>query len=354
MSKFTLNPLRSILRKPSKLNWLIKGHMEVCSLGMLFGAPASCKSFLAMDISYCIASGLDWNGNKTQQGSVVYIAGEGFRGMALRFKALEIKYGTKVNNIYLSKLPASLSDREKIDEVYNAIRRTNPTPKLIVIDTLHRNFGPGEENSAGDFGKFLFNITALMKVTGSSILIVHHSGHGSADRSRGSSSIRGSMDVEYKAVNNQGLVTMSCTKAKEFPEPKPASFDIITQPINTWLDDDGNPVESAILQSTTYTPPIRQPSLSKKDALVLQALDDVTVKKGVAPTSTSLRKHPELAGRNYIHITDWRSEAYLLLDKDNGIANKTATNLQAFNRAKIKLLNENVIAEDNSHFWEVI
>ena len=92
MSNFKLTPVDVITRKQYKNNWLIKDVMESKSIGMLFGAPASAKSFIAMDIAFCIATGIDWNGNKTKHGNVVYLAGEGSNGLGMRFKALEHKY----------------------------------------------------------------------------------------------------------------------------------------------------------------------------------------------------------------------------------------------------------------------
>ena len=54
MDDFTLIPLNQILNKTYKSNWLIKNYMEQGSIGMLFGPPASAKSFITMDISFCI------------------------------------------------------------------------------------------------------------------------------------------------------------------------------------------------------------------------------------------------------------------------------------------------------------
>ena len=55
---------------------------------MIFGQPASGKSFLAVDLAASIATGRAFQGLKTQKGDVVYIAGEeGYRGLKRRFTA---------------------------------------------------------------------------------------------------------------------------------------------------------------------------------------------------------------------------------------------------------------------------
>jgi hypothetical protein len=351
MDDFTLIPLNQILNKTYKSNWLIKNHMEQGSIGMLFGPPASAKSFIVMDIAFCIAAGIDWNGNDTVQGKVVYLAGEGHSGIAKRFKALGLKYSTTTSDIFFSELPASLMDPNNAKSVIDAINKVCTNPSLIVIDTLHRNFGSGDENSAKDFGKFLNTITQLIHQLGATVLLVHHSGHAFDDRARGSSSMRAAMDVEYKITKNKDDVTMICSKAKEFQEPPPMSFELVTQILPGWVDEDGVTAHSAILNSTTYTAPVRSASISGNDSAVLQALTDVITKQGKPASNDQSAKYPELAGKKYIHIEDWRKESYLLLDQKSCGQNKPQANQKAFKRAIGRLLYFNKIVTEEEYYW---
>ena len=351
---FTLTPLRTIINRPYKPRWLIKDYMELNSIGMLFGAPASGKSLLAMDIAYCIATGIDWNGNQTKKGKVVYLAGEGFNGQSRRFQALEQKYKLPADDIVLSEMPASLIDQDSVDIVYNEIRKMCPDPALIIIDTLHRNFGTGDENSAKDFGCFLNNITLLMRAVGSSILLVHHSGHSSSERSRGSSSIKGSLDVEYKISNNNGLVTMVCKKAKEFSKPVPVGFNIVSQSLPNCLDENGIPEAAAILISASVTPPSTKAVLSAKEAIVLRTLNDAIQLKGVSIPNAVLAKHPKLNGGKFVHKDLWRQVACKALDLACGGMNKQDSNKATFKRAITKLKMAKKINEYNGYYWEEI
>jgi RecA-family ATPase len=43
----------------------------------------------------------------------------------------------------------------------------------------------GDESSSKDIGKFIKNLDLHIKSLGAAILIVHHSGHGDKERSRG-------------------------------------------------------------------------------------------------------------------------------------------------------------------------
>jgi len=351
MTNFSLTPLSQILSKPYKPNWLIKDHMEQNTIGMLFGVPACGKSFIAMDIAFCVASGHDWNGNDTAQGKVVYITGEGHSGIGKRFKALELKYGTSTGDIFFSTLPASLSDSDGVDAVQEAINNISPNPTLIVIDTLNCNIGSGDENSARDFAIFMSLMRKTLMASGAAILIVHHSGHSSSKRVRGSSSIKGAMDVEYLITKDKELVTMDCTKAKEFIEPPPFSFNLVPKPIPDSLDDDGEPIESAVLESTSYVAPATTASISKNDELILQALKEVIEDKGTLAPEKAVAIYPELAINKVIQISDWRSAAYLLLDQNNGGKNKPQANQKAFKRAQCKLLHANKIVTQDDHYW---
>jgi len=145
MSNFNLIPVNQITNMQYKNDWLIKNVMESKSIGMLFGAPASAKSFIAMDMAFCVATGTDWHGKNTKQGKVVYIAGEGFNGMSKRFKALESKYNTVTSDVYLSEVAVNLTSTVSAEILYQEIMKTCSAPTLIIIDTLHRNFGDRDE-----------------------------------------------------------------------------------------------------------------------------------------------------------------------------------------------------------------
>ena len=349
MSTFDLLPLNVITNRPHQNQWLIEGHMEGESLGMLFGAPGSAKSFIAMDIAYCIAAGLDWNGNKTKQGEVIYLAGEGFSGIQKRFCALQMKYQTSTNDVYFSNEPAALMNQENVSTVHQKIVNISSEPALIIIDTLHRNFGDGDENSSKDFAQFLYNTTKLMNAVKCAVLFVHHSGHSSHDRARGSSSIKAALDVEYKISKKNSIVSMKCTKAKEFEGPSPSSFDLTPISIPTMLDINGNQIESAILLSTTYVEPITKDALTSNDQIVLNSLGDLLAAEETPAPQLVTDKHPEMIGRNCIHKDVWKKNVHQLLTK--GGTSKQESRQKAFQRGRDKLLMLNKVESEFEYFW---
>jgi RecA-family ATPase len=177
------------MAKEFKSNWLIRGIIERGNLGLFFGNSAGGKSLLVQDMCFCIAAGLYFKGIETQQGKVVYICGEGFSGLQKRFKSLELHYGQTVTDLHYSECPAAFMDTHSAIAVSQAVDAIGDVC-LIVVDTLHRNLGAGDENSAQDIGIFLNNIDTYLRPKDAAVLIIHHSGHDAKERSRSSSSIR--------------------------------------------------------------------------------------------------------------------------------------------------------------------
>ncbi|MCK5667136.1 MAG: AAA family ATPase, partial [Thiotrichaceae bacterium] len=206
IASFKLIPATALTTQPTVIKYLVKGYIPEKSIIEIFGAPGSGKSFVAMDWAFCIANGIDWHEKGTSQGTVVYIAGEGFAGIGQRLRALEVKHGMPANNLIISKQPASLTDEQNAQWVADAIHQHNPV--MIVIDTLSRNFGGGDENSTRDMNAFISNLDLYIKGD-ATVVLVHHSGHSEKSRARGSSVLNGAVDVEYCINKNENIVTMS-------------------------------------------------------------------------------------------------------------------------------------------------
>lgn len=257
---FKLVHVSEIEMKP--IRWLINKMVELDSLALLFGDPGCGKSFLAIDIALCVATGTAFHGHKVEQGPVAYIAGEGHNGLKRRMMAWSQHKGVDHNNapLYLSRMPAALTSSEMAAQVKTAIEmvsKESGQPVLIVIDTLARNFGPGDENSTQDMSRFIQAADALRSISQATVLIVHHSGHGDKSRARGAMALKGALDAEYRLdKDDSGVIRMEATKMKDAQYPEPCAFQLRSVPITD--DNDGKPVFSAVLESASYSPPSPQ------------------------------------------------------------------------------------------------
>ncbi len=235
--------------KPRPHDWLISGLFETDSLVQFFGPPGGAKTFTVLDMAGCISSGFDYHGRRVKQGPVVYIAGEGFNGIARRRLAWRIFHRITVDDapLYVSTMPAALLDSGNLAVVLAAIKATGCRPVLVILDTLARNFGPGDENSTADMGQFVHACDQIRTAFGCTVALVHHTGHGDQHRGRGSSVLAGAIDSAYRITREPaGPVLIECAKQKEAPPPEPFAFKFESVELG-FSNKDGQPATSAIL-----------------------------------------------------------------------------------------------------------
>ncbi len=251
---FGFIPLDELLSHPKPVNWLVKGFLEMDSLAVLFGEPGCGKSFIALDIACAIATGTNWQGHPIhQQGAVFYIAGEGHNGLSRRLLAWQQFHNQNLKGmpIYPSQSAASLVDPVCANEVSNQIaataKKTDQTPALIIIDTLARNFGPGDENATKEMNQFVSHIDQLFRARFSCcVLVVHHTGVAHKDRARGNSALKGAADAEYAVMKTGEKLMVIPKKMKDADEPAPLTLTL--QPVTLpFTDSHGEPQTSCVL-----------------------------------------------------------------------------------------------------------
>ena len=260
---------------PPTENWLIEGYLTLDSLSVLFGDPGCGKSFLAIDIAGHVACGLPWRGCSVKPGKVLYIAGEGSNGLSKRFRAWFERHGETPRNIQICTTPIALTDPAGIAALVAEIQAMPEAPALIVIDTVNRNFGPGDENATADMTRAVAGLDAIRNATGAALLGLHHSGHGDKSRGRGSSVLRASVDVEFAVEKFDRTVQVRCTKAKDFDHPAPLAWTLEKQPL-PWADEDGTPMDSAVLESGELhepPPPPNSARMGENQTKALRLLD---------------------------------------------------------------------------------
>ncbi|MBK8817332.1 MAG: AAA family ATPase [Methylococcaceae bacterium] len=276
--------------------------------------------------------------------------------MARRLKALVVKYQIDVpETLYISERPAQLLDSVNAAWVAESIKTICPNPGLVIIDTLHRNMD-GDENSSQDIGKFINNLDCYFKPLGVAVLVVHHSGHSDKQRSRGSSSIRAAMDGEFAAVNEDGGITLTCHKAKDFEAFKPMRFTLKQAELD-WLDDEGDPLTSVYIEhageAKTST---KKRRLNSRDEAILASLSDAIAKHGIEPTAeikTKFAGFDTLAGKlqKIVNIERWQEHAYkAIMDTD---AKTPDAKRMAFKRCRDKLLNLAKTVEYDNYAWRI-
>ena len=176
------------------LDWMIEGALPTGGFLGLYGPSGGLKSFVALDISLHIATGRDWNGRAVKQGPVVYVAGEGRRGLAKRVLGWRAHHELNPEAFRLVAYPVAVTTDE-INDLTASISDLAVKPRLIVLDTLARTFGPGDENSQQDMSAYVRACDMLAEKTGAAVMIVHHTGKDENRGLRGSNALLGALDT---------------------------------------------------------------------------------------------------------------------------------------------------------------
>jgi ABC-type dipeptide/oligopeptide/nickel transport system ATPase component len=204
--------------------WVIDQHFTENTVNAIWGESGSGKSFVALAMSMAIAHGIPYLGlYKTQKSSVLYIASEGGRGIAKRARAWCQAYELPLPEDMQVCSNAVNIPGEWRKFIECAKTKFGEYPKFIVIDTLHKNFGGGNENDAKDMGVFLNAVGQMSELTKATIVIVHHSGKNVSNGPRGSYSLTCDIDTSFyieglkKADNPNALdaVMVECQKQKD-------------------------------------------------------------------------------------------------------------------------------------------
>lgn len=297
---FPLVPIGTL--KLTEPEFLIDGLIETEILSLIFGDPGCGKTFLALDLAACVASGRDFHGREVKQGPVVYIAGEGHNGIIRRFMAWAKESGIEDPGslpFYKSGRAANFLDSATmrvVADACDAIAVQHGEPRLIVVDTVARSFGIGDENSTQDMGQFIAAVDDLKaRYPGATILLVHHTGHGDKSRARGAMALKGALDAEYRVEKSSNIVTMTATKMKDAPEPPEISFEL--QDVILGDDKKGNPFGSAVL-SLTDAPAKGKKQLTGNQEIGLEAFRQAALKHGKTDDG----------GFHGIHLDHWRQE----------------------------------------------
>ncbi len=255
--------------------WLIDGMLEQESLTMCFGSPAAGKTFAVLDMALSIAAGKSYHGKAVEQGMVLYIAGEGHAGFARRVAAWSQVHDVPLGNVpfYKSNNSIIMNDEAAATEVVAEIdalaERAGQAPKLVVLDTLARTM-IGDENSSEKVGEYIKALDEIKVKYGSTVLVVHHTGHGNKDRARGSSVMFGALDAEFRVEPwGETKVLITPTKMKDAEEPEAMAFLRVTVPLTT---PSGEETSSLVLEYTADKPRSKKDPEFIKEVVLAQIL----------------------------------------------------------------------------------
>lgn len=299
---FTPEQLRNLPPIQFTVDFLIPDR----SLVGLVGSPGTFKSFTALDLAACIASGRQWHEHPVMQGGVVYVSAEGSAGLSQRLAAWEQAFATPLPPTlqFILDTP-QLCSADDVEAVISAARSNPIGVRLVVIDTLARTFN-GEENSAQEMGQYIAAADRIRRETGAAVLIIHHTSKAGLT-ARGSGAFLAALDVEITLTceARDKCMTMTVTKAKEFAEPEPLTFEAQVQDLPDGTDsivlEQVEKDAAALTGATLRIGRLLHESFGSEGATTTQWLQEVQTTADIDPRRF-YRAKTQLVGGGYLNL----------------------------------------------------
>tara|TARA_R100000664_G_scaffold11765_1_gene19000 strand:- start:1676 stop:3655 length:1980 start_codon:yes stop_codon:yes gene_type:complete len=271
--------------------WIIRNVAEEDSIIGMFGSPKAGKSFVAIDMACCVATGKDWHEKTTKEGLVLYLCAEGHRNLAKRLLSWSVLNKTSLDDSKFHYSDRGVSIQDPLDaelmrnEALVLQDLYKEPPKLVIIDTVARNF-VGNENSTEDMNSFIYSVDRwLREEFRCGVLLVHHTGHNEKGRGRGSSVLPAALDAELRVKKNDGLdhadwsLDLEQTLVKDGRGISPMRFQFQECEFMELKDEDGYPTTSGGLISIPYEAKPEKKALGKNQEFLLNALESIYYEK---------------------------------------------------------------------------
>lgn len=340
--RFNVTWFNDIAEGEPKL-WTIKGVIGQGEMTTISGLPGSGKSVITGDAGFHVAAGLEWFGRKVSPGMVAYVAAERRMLTERRMIALRKHYGVHdIPLVIISgrlDMTSSLTDaRALADVVKEASEHCGKPCAWIILDTLTRVFGPGDQNTSKDMTKFVHACDELIRQTGAHLSVIHHTAW-SGERGKGAIDLDGAVDASFLVSKNAGTYTLKCDGANDGEEGTVATFTL--QSVEIAKDEDGEPTSAPIV--------VPGESVATKLAKgheaqnVLAALRQAIAEDGVEPDGPSFPA-------DILVVTEkqWRAAYY---ETQSAVAQDTLKKRYA--RAKKSLIDKGAVGSVGQWVWPI-
>ena len=224
------------MAKLPPVTWLIDKFITDYGLTVAYGAPASFKTFMIIDMALHIAYGKPWHGHCVTQGGIIYIAGEGVRGAVKRIAAWRMHHGCLGDDAAFRMIPVAVNFMvdENVDKlvqtIKEAIAQMGPV-RAIIIDTVARAIPGADENTSQAMGLFVSACDRVRHETSAAVIGIHHGGKDIERGMRGSNALPGAVDTTLLISRSDKRVTIKSEKQKDAEEAEDIHFQMETAPV---------------------------------------------------------------------------------------------------------------------------
>jgi hypothetical protein len=268
---FTFRDLKALPRP----QWLIRSLLVEKTTSVISADSGHFKSFIALEMALCVATGTPFHGHEVKRGAAVYVAAEGFYTVYERAAAWAQEQGCELPaNFHILKVPVNVSNAVALHLFADCVRSF--APALVVLDTLSQCAVGLNENANNEMADFMRGMMQLSDSIGAHVQAVHHNAKGTGTY-RGAGAIKANTDthitLERPENDEQNTVFVRCEKQRGRPfEAFGLRGREVTLPD---VDEFGEPVTSLVFEpcGDVAIAKVKHPSSTRADKTRLALLE---------------------------------------------------------------------------------
>jgi hypothetical protein len=331
---------------------IVQGVLGAGEFSLFVAKPGTAKSVLVGDIGCHVAAGMDWHGRKVKQGLVVFFAAERKKLTERRVAAWSKKHDVKgIPFVVVGgklDLTTGLIDAKVLAATIKGLEeKCGKECVLIILDTVTRTFGPGDQHQSRDMQRYVQSVDELHRATKAHVAAIHHSPWND-DRGKGAIDLDGAVDISF-VVNVKGtglakIFTLSCTGANDGEDGPVTSFRL--ESITLGTDADGK-ITTAPVVVPVDALKTDGSNLRGNSAKALDSLKRAIEEHGERPPDGS----PGFTdGVTTVSRDHWRSQFYADT-RAKEVQVTEATLRKRFNRAILDLTTGRQLETVGEWFW---
>ena len=326
----------------------IKGTLGVGEFTTISGLPGTGKSVIVTDMACHVAGGKEWHGKKVKQGLVVYVAAERKKLTERRMMAFRMRHD--VHNVPLLVIGGRLDftrdltdARALIAAIREAETITGQKCIWVIVDTLTRVFGAGDQNASKDMVRFVQACDEIVSEVGTHVTAIHHSAW-SGERGKGAIDLDGAVDASFMVKKDHGKYKLICDGTNDGDEGDILAFTMDSVTIGE--DEDGEPTTAPVVVAVSHGAgkPMSSGSLKGYKGDVLAALEAAIEANGIEPDGEHFPEDVLV-----VDETTWRDAFYAGRNMDGPGASETAR--KQFQRAPKQLVESGHVNQIGVWYW---
>ncbi|CAH1649709.1 AAA family ATPase [Chelatococcus asaccharovorans] len=331
---------------------VIAGFLGLGEMSVLVGKPGTGKSVITTDAACHVGANMTWHGRTVKHGLVVYVAAERKKVTERRMLAFRKRHG--VSDVALVVIGGRLDmtrdvrDAAALVQAVKAAEERAGLPCVwIIIDTVTRTFGGGDQNTSKDMGRYVQSTDEIMLGTGAHVTLIHHT-PWNEDRGKGAIDLDGAVDASFIVKKSGKTYVLSCDGSNDGEEGTITAFAL--ESVEVGRDADGVPTTAPIvvakevgnLAGVSLADVPQDVGPTGVSAAALASLRASVEADGLSPEGGA---YPE--GVRVVNEETWRRRFYA----DAGTDVKVDTLKKRFQRALRDLLAEGHAKQVGLWFW---